>query len=419
MISGRVGLTFSRMIAFAMGGATDLSPIKNEVQKRANGQPNWPLIERAYATTGALNALLALLVALLALGMGWYGLEVMLTDYRDARGVWAAFTVVIFSQSVVFWFQRYQIALKGMNYVALSNRWDVVFSLLSVIGGVVVLHLGGSIFQLAQTMQGIVLLSVVQNRFLLRSLEEGNFKHFKAWKLDRQMLTWAWEPAWRGFVVSFANSGTFQIAAVFCARYLSVGEAASILLTMRLANTLQGMSNAPLMSHTPRIARLFSEGNIDNLSIFISRKLFICQTAFAASLVSLAILGPLALEWMDANAELISAELMSAFALFLLVNNFLRLALIIPAAANHIVCVERQIISLAIALPVLYVLMPVLGIWGLIIGIFIPNFIILNSVPVVLASSKIKQVPLKLAFRSNTLGLSVLLINSIVVTILG
>ena len=188
---------------------------------------------------------------------------------------------------------------------------------------------------------------------------------------------------------------------------------------MRLVNTLQGMSNAPLMSHTPRIARLFSEGNIDNLSIFIPRKLFICQTAFAASLVSLAIFGPLALEWMDSNAELISAELMSAFALFLLVNNFLRLALIIPAAANHIVCVERQIISLAIALPVLYVLMPVLGFWGLIIGLFIPNFIILNSVPVVLASSKIKQVPLKLAFRSNTLGLSVVLMNSIVVTILG
>ena len=389
LVSGRVGLTFTRMIAFAMGGATDLSAIKGKVERRPDVDPNWPLIERAYATTGTLNACLTLGIIALALLMGWYGLENLLANYENAGTVWAAFGVMIFSQSAVFFFQRYPIALKGMNYVALTNRWNAIFSLLSVVAGVATLQAGGGILALTCVMQGVILLNILRNRFLLRFVEGGRFKSFRTFKLDRQMVGWALEPAWKGFFVTLANSGTIQVAAVLCARFLSVAEAASLLLTLRLLTSFKSVSDAPFFSHMPRIARLFGEGNTELLGQIVPRKLFLCQVMFGGFVFGLVLLGAPALEFIGSNASLTAAPITALLGLGLLLTNFIRICLVVSASGNHIVCVQREIWAFLITAVLLYLLLPIMGLQGVLIGLFLPTIVILNLVPARIAANKL------------------------------
>lgn len=389
LISGRVGLTFTRMIAFAMGGASDLSAIKGKIERRSDADPSWALIERAYATTGALNGCLTLGIIVVALVLGWYGLENVLADYDNAGTVWAAFGVMIFSQSAVFFFQRYQIALRGMNYVALTNRWDAIFSLLSVVAGVVVLQAGGGILALTGVMQGVILLNILRNWFLLRFVEDGRFKSFRNFQLDRQMLGWAWEPALKGFIVTLANSGTVQVTAVLCARFLPVAEAASLLLTLRLLTSFKSVSDAPFLSHMPRIARLFGEGNTKLLGQIVPRKLFLCQVMFGGFVFGLVLLGPPLLEFIGSNASLVPAPIAALLGLGLLLTNSIGLSLILSASGNHIVCVQREMCAFVATAVSLYLLLSVMGLPGVILGLFLPAILILNLVPARIAANKL------------------------------
>ena len=60
VVTGRLSLTFTRMLAFAMGGASNLEPITGKTERVKNGQPNWYAFERAYGTVSSLNFGIAL-----------------------------------------------------------------------------------------------------------------------------------------------------------------------------------------------------------------------------------------------------------------------------------------------------------------------------------------------------------------------
>ena len=95
----------------------------------------------------------------------------LVADYRDAQSIWLsflAFQVFIFIRLL---FDRYAIALRGMNYIAVVQRWDILTGLLSVLGGFLVLYFGLGMITLVIVMQGVVCLVVIRNAFLLKKLE--------------------------------------------------------------------------------------------------------------------------------------------------------------------------------------------------------------------------------------------------------
>ena len=118
IISMRLGLTFSRMFAFAMGGASNLASIKGRREQENEGQPNWEAFGRAYGTIGSLNLGIGWVNVLIAVGMGLYGLSNILEGYDGVGRIWTAFGLMQLIALLGFIFQRYSIALQGMNYVA-------------------------------------------------------------------------------------------------------------------------------------------------------------------------------------------------------------------------------------------------------------------------------------------------------------
>lgn len=404
LLRARISLTFSRMIAFAMGGAEDLSPIKDKKSQRGNGEPNWPTVERTYGTIGIINALLTILASLVALGLGFYGLEKIGEGSDQPFNLWSAFGIMLGTQAIVFFFDRYAIALRGMNYIALINRWNIVFSLLSVLAGFIVLSRGANIWQLALTMQSIELLNIIRMRYLLRWVEQGRFRLLSAYRFDRQILGWAWEPVWKGFIVTMSYSGMMSLAQIIFARHMPVEATASFLFTMRILSTISATADAPFMSHLPRMSRFMAERNTRNLRIITVSKIALSQWLLVGGLLALAILGNPVLSLIQANTSFLTLPVLLTFSGSYLLHNYWKLNIVFSAAGNHIVCFNRELISAVLSVILLIVLVPEIGVWGALIGLFVPHIFILNWQPMEIASGKI-ELPLW-KFVRDTTGLS-------------
>jgi hypothetical protein len=377
ILSQRVSLTFSRLIAFAMGGAKDLSPIKEKRARLDSVEPNWPLVNRSYGTIGALNGLLTAFITISAIAMGMYGLSGLLTGYQQRGVVWGAFLVLVLGQSVKFFYQRYAIALRGMNYVALSNRWSVVFSLASICTGFIILCCGGGLVEVVVGMQIVALLSIPRDRFLLLHVESGRFKAVKAFRLDREIISWAWEPFWKGFLLQFANRGVLSLSSIFVARYFVAVEAASILITIRLMSTLKAFCDAPLFSVSPRISRMIAQGGGEDLRNLVRKKFLISQILYGVGLGGLMLLGPVALSLIGANAQLVVGVEGLLLATLAHAQNIPSLLVQVPIAGNNIICFRESIIALLLSL--------ILAFWGSLnhnififaCGVFVPRILLI------------------------------------------
>ena len=82
MIQGRLGVSFSRMFAYGMSGADDLSPIRRQRTTHKEMGPNWSVLERAYGTIGRLNLFTSFTTFGVALILGWFALGELASGKR-------------------------------------------------------------------------------------------------------------------------------------------------------------------------------------------------------------------------------------------------------------------------------------------------------------------------------------------------
>lgn len=285
LIQGGIGLTFSRMIAFGMAGADSLAPIKERKVCPTKGMPNWDLVGRAYGTISFLNSMLAIFTSMLAAGMGYYGLQRMVELHPRPGEIWGAFLVILVSKAIIFIYQKYEITLRGMNYVPLINRWSTLFSLFSVCTGFTALTLGANIWQLALTMQATLLLNVIRMRFLLNTVENCRAKCFPKSSMDSQVMSWAWPPFWRGLVTNVSQEGVVQFALVLFARHGEPLVVASFLFSYRILRVIGRISNAPFSSHMPKLSKLLAAGEVEQLRKLLSLQIFRSQVLLALGIL--------------------------------------------------------------------------------------------------------------------------------------
>ncbi len=336
-ISQRLGLTFSRMLAFAMGGASNLGPIKRKRERENGGEPNWKAFGRAYGTVGSLNLGIGWLNVLVALGMGWFGLSNLLAGYEAKGVIWIAFALMQFTSLLSFIFQRYAIALQGMNYIALSNRWGIVFSLMSVTFGSLTLWLGGGLIALVLVMQLFAVAGVLRNRFLLEQVEGGRVLGLQQYGFEREVFQWAWGPTWKGFVGQFGLNGSMQLTAIIYTSYGSKPEVASFLFAIRIMQTITQISQAPFSSVQPRMARLMARGDIAELTRLIRQRVIFTLTLTATGIAFGAMALPELLQLIGAKITFIPVRAWLVLGILTLIVRFDVLCCGVSAIGNQMV----------------------------------------------------------------------------------
>ncbi len=374
-------MTMIRMFAMAMGGASDLSPITKGGGIRGSGKPNWHIIQNLYATAGAFGIILGLLTGITAFALGAFALENLTQDYPNSADIWTAFVVMIVGQSIPVFFIKYQIALKGMNYVALTNRWNALFSLLSTGAAFAVLILGGSIIALAIVVQFFLLVGILRFYFMLNFVVEPKFREMPSVGYSSQVARWCWTPLWRGIGVSFSNRGALQLSSIVFARFGEPSLVASFMVSLKIIEGLKQVSGAPLDSHIPRLSRMLAEGNIVGLRKNFQGKTRLAQSIFVAGALVLGACGGYVFFIIGSNADFLDPVLFLGLALAMMLHLYLNQTLLISMIGNNVICFEREFAAACLSVALSIVLIPRYEILGLLIAIILPRLTMLHLVP--------------------------------------
>lgn len=364
LLQGGVSRTFSRTISFGMAGASDLAPIKDlKVSNSKSGSPNWELVGRAYGTVGWLNLVLALCSGLLAAGMGYYGLERLVEGHTNPDEIWWAFGIFLISQTVIFVFRKYEIALRGMNYVPLINRWSALISLISVAVGAFVLAFGANIWQLALAMQGVLMLDVLRMRFLLRQVEGGRAKRFPARCLDRQVIGWAWPPLWKSLASNLSQEGVIQFALVLFARNGEAGVVASFLFSYRILRVIGRVSDAPFTSHGPKFSALLARGEVDHLKVLFLRQISRSQMLLAAGILIGGLVFTLGLPLIGSEIGFLDLRAWFCFGLIFLVYRLIVMTRGVFILGNTFPFLRLEVMSGTVAFLLVLIFVPSGNVW--------------------------------------------------------
>lgn len=411
VIGSRVMLTFNRMIAFGMAGATDLSPIRGRSAVRGDGEPNWPLVARVYGTVGFLSVVFSIITFLAALTLAWIGLPKILGSSPEPNGILTALAITLGGQTVVFLFQRYRALLQGMNHVALVARWNSLFSLLSIGVSSVALLAGCGIVGLASVVQGFALLGVVRMRWLVRNVEEGRAKGFQGLKIDSEVFGWAREPFVKGMATSLANSGVIQLGAVVFTRYAVPETSAAFLLTHRMILMLRQMSLTPMTSHLPRMSRLLAQGDLATLSGMVANRTAATTLLLCSGGLALAFCGGPILDLIGSNADLLPRSHVLAFVGLMLAQTYLAANLMVSAMGNEIVCFWSTLFAAVCSLGLLGWWHPEHLFAAVMVAVFVPQLLFVNVRPLWIASARLEVPASQLFLRGGAPALGILMLG--------
>ncbi len=381
---------FSRMIALAVGGANDLSPIKPGEPPRGNGNPNWKTIQKLYETISSLSIAVSFLGIVTTLVLGLFSFRNLLESYNKAHQIWIAFGIFLLGDFLSNCFKKYSFSLKGLNQVALTNRWDALFSIISSLAGAAGLLAGVSIIGLSLILQSFNLLTIFRLRFFLFKWVEPRFKTFRPCALHKDILSFLFIPLCRGLVQSYASKGGLKIGVIIYTQFSTAGELASMLLLIRLLDTAKSFAGAPIFSHVPKFSRLLAEGKNAQLTKSVLRAMKQAQWVLILGFFGIAFIAPLLLSFINTNTSLPEKKVIGFSLITYHLVSVISYSLVLTGLGNNYILIKQMIISGIISLFISPILIYSYGQYGFIFGSFWPFIILLNIQSLKYCSNQMK-----------------------------
>jgi len=381
IMTQRIGLTFNRIFAFAMAGSTSLEPIKKIHLKNELGESNWPAFEKAFGTIGSINLGVGWINVGLAAVMGWIGLGNIVQGYDEKSIIWIAFAIMQITTLISFTFQHFQIALQGMNYIALVNRWNILWGALSCLAGCITLWAGGGIVSLVIIMQLFTLISVANTWFLLRKVEEGRVAKFKVFAFDLTIFKWAWEPTWKGFLGQLGILGSTQFAAITYTAFGAKADVASFLFAQRILQIVVQMGQAPFSSLQPFMSKLLASGEYLQLGTIARKRISLSLGLTAVGFIFCGLAAPFIMDLVGSNIKFIPLPAWLLMTALTLIIRFDVMSAAVCGLGNHILFHIDLLAAALLTIGCTYLIKDTLGIYGPILTMSLPIIVILNKRP--------------------------------------
>ncbi len=379
------------MIALAMGGAEDLSPIKPGEAPRGSGTPNWTTIQKLYETIGGLNLAVSSLGICVTLGLGALSFRKILEDYDKAHEIWIAFGVFLLGDFLAQVFRKYAISLRGLNQVALTNRWNALFSIISSLAGAAGLLAGVSIIGLSLIVQAFNLLTIFRLRFFLFKWVEPRFKTFRSYVFHKDILAFLFTPLWRALIQTYAMKGGLKIGIIIYTQFANAADLASILLLIRLLDTVKSFAVAPIGSHVPKFSRLLAEGKTALLTKNVLRAMKQAQWVLVLGFFAIAFIAPLGFNLINTNTRLPDPKVI-AFTLFSFhLVSIITYSLILTVLGNNYILIKQMLAACIITLITAPFLISHYGPYGFILSSFWPLIGLLNVKPLLYTSKLMNE----------------------------
>ncbi len=327
--------TFSRLLAYARGGATLDEMADMRTRSAVRGAPN----EAAAATIfGALRWLyprMVLCIAAFFAVIGTLALVRPIGMTTNPQVAWLAWALVLPVSAIGFWGSVYAAALQGMNSIAVLRRWEVVTGIGQIATCLVVLLAGGGLLALVAAYQFWTLFAALRNRALLKRLHPSLFN--QAAVLNRQVMRIMWPATWRSGIGVLMGQGIIQASGVIYGQLGSAAEVAAYLLALRVMTVLSQFAQAPYYSKLPRLAELQASGDHKAQLALAQRGMRLAHWVFVAGALSVAVLAQPMLTLIGSRTPFVEQGLWALVALAFFVERYGAMHLQLYSLTNHIV----------------------------------------------------------------------------------
>jgi len=331
------GVTFIRVMSYAMGGATDITDFdKREKIKRAEGI-NWNLIERSDATTKKILLYTGLAFILFLTIAGYFTLKKPIGFTINQDEAWISFVLILITTFIRFNGNRYSIFLQGVNNMAMLRRWEAIISGLAVISGFFVALLTRSLLYIILNQQVWAIIQTLFNRYLCRSIFDGRYRNFKSHGFDRELFRATFPAAWKSWVGVLMSYGTMQASGLVVAQLGNTPSVSAYLFSLKILDIIKNFGNAPFYSKIPLYNRLFAEGNTKGLLAGIKNGMLFSLSSFAIVAVFTGIAGQPLLKLIGSNVNMVSPWIWTAMIFSYFFERYGALHLQLYSISNNIV----------------------------------------------------------------------------------
>lgn len=328
--------TFSRIIAFAVGGAKDVAVFKGDMILE-NASPNWKLIEKICSNMKIIYIFLTLLLIVIFLILGSWSLLKPISLVQNSQDAWIAWWVIVFTSAIKFYGTVYSNYLEGLNKIALIRRIESFMSLGAILTTMTVLLLGGTILQLVIALQIWVVLNVIRNWYLARIVEEGRYILFIAQKFDRILFLKIWKPAWKAGLSGLMSNGLTHIIGILYAQFGAVDLVAAYLLALKLITQIREVSMAPFYSKIPLLTRLRVEGNLEQLKQKAQKGMFVGHMVFVIGVILMSVFSEDLLNAINSNVDFVSNEFWLLLSLAFFIHRYGAMHMQLYLTTNHVI----------------------------------------------------------------------------------
>jgi O-antigen/teichoic acid export membrane protein len=328
--------TFSRIIAFAMGGAKDVAIFKGDAFVN-DAKPNWKLIEKICSNMNIIYIFLTLLLIVIFFIFGSWSLLKPISLVQNTQEAWIAWWVIVFTTAIKFYGTIYSNYLEGLNKIAFIRRIESFMSLGAIFTTIAVLLLGGTILQLVIALQIWVILNVVRNWYLARIVEEGRYKLFKSQVFDKVLFMKIWKPAWRAGISGLMSNGLTHITGILYAQVGAVDIVAAYLLALKLITQIREISMAPFYSKIPLLTRLRVEGNLELLKQKAQKGMFLGHMVFVIGVILIAVFSEDLLNAINSNVDFVSSEFWLLLSVAFFIHRYGAMHMQLYLTTNHVI----------------------------------------------------------------------------------
>lgn len=368
--------TLARNIAYCWSGAKNLS---SEGLAHSNtNEPNYYLLKNAIDTCKIIYFIISILALVALLTIGTVYIYHISKDIFNNTIItsWLIYIIAVFLNLYYGYFATF---LRGVGAVAIYNKINIFSRFVQIIISIVLLSLGYSILSVA--------ISYLLYGFLLRILSKKAFykyqnigRHLKDICTDtnfnsiKHFFSLIWHNAWRDGLVTVSNYCASQSSTLIASIFLTLKETGVYSISVQLITAIATIATCLYTAYQPAMQSAYINSDYLRAKRLMSLSMIMFFFIFLGGTVCLIMIGIPILKLVKPE-NTYDIEVIIGIAVYYFFYKRQSCYTSFISNTNFVPYVKAYILSsiAGILLSILLVRVMELGVWGLILGQFIPQ----------------------------------------------
>jgi O-antigen/teichoic acid export membrane protein len=392
------GSVLVRGVSYFNSGADYLPRTKEEFEKKVNIVSSGPNIDKLadlLTTTNKIYTYLSLLMLFLLVTAGPLIMWNVMTLAKHRLDFWIAYLILIPNCIFIIYTVRWRSFLRGLGFIAKEARINTSLGVLRLIAFVIILSFRLSPIYLVLCMfaescfKYFYLKSLITKWFKSNQKIIINRKYF-----DIEIFKSLWSATYKEGLIEWGNYLLAQGNSIIIAQVSNTQLMANFLLTTRVLNVITNISQITLFSNIPKIYSFAARNDIKNMKTTAAGYMFLGMVIMVVAFIITIIFGNPALALLNKETQLLPLGILIIMVLTQLLDSHATYHAGIYISTNHVPFLLPTIISGVIFLTAGFIIMPIYGLFGIILLKFLIQVSFNNWYSVILSLRLLKW-PLK------------------------